>query len=130
MHYSIRPASAYSHLQTSPINHGSQLGVPLRLDWRYLLSILGRNLKLLICCWLFLVSANNYPTYTTTITHSEWGPLLVQVFAAFRSSTLGYVGLIDGFVCWLEDVPSKAIFRTLSGILMAAWGWVGLTAAS
>ncbi|KAI4273228.1 MAG: hypothetical protein LQ337_004788 [Flavoplaca oasis] len=36
---------------------------------------------------------------------------------------LGYVGLVDGYVCWLEGVPGKAIFRTLSGTLIAAWGW-------
>lgn len=42
---------------------------------------------------------------------------------------LGYVGLVDGYVCWREDVPRKAVFRTLSGVAIAAWGWFGLTAA-
>ena len=41
---------------------------------------------------------------------------------------LGYVGLVDGYVCWLEDVPSKAVLRTVSGALIAAWGWFGMTA--
>lgn len=40
---------------------------------------------------------------------------------------LGYVGLVDGYVCWLEGVPGKATFRTLSGTLIAAWGWYGMT---
>ena len=44
--------------------------------------------------------------------------------------TLAYVGLVDGYVCWLEGVPRQAIFRTLSGILIAAWGWFGMTAAA
>lgn len=42
---------------------------------------------------------------------------------------LGYVGLVDGYVCWLENVPRKALFRTLSGVAIATWGWFGLTAA-
>lgn len=44
--------------------------------------------------------------------------------------TLGYVGLVDGYVCWLECVPQKAIFRTFSGLCIAAWGWFGMTAAA
>ena len=42
---------------------------------------------------------------------------------------LGYVGLVDGYVCWYEDVPRRALFRASSGILIATWGWFGLTAA-
>jgi len=42
-------------------------------------------------------------------------------------SVLGYVGLVDGYVCWLEGVPNKAIFRFMSGVLIAAWGWFGMT---
>lgn len=33
---------------------------------------------------------------------------------------LGYVGLVDGYVCWLEGVPKKALFRLASGVLIAA----------
>ena len=40
---------------------------------------------------------------------------------------LGYVGLVDGYVCWLEGVPGKAVFRLTSGLLIAAWGWFGMT---
>ena len=40
---------------------------------------------------------------------------------------LGCVGLVDGYVCWLQGVTGKAIFRTLSGTLIAAWGWYGMT---
>ncbi|CAG8981796.1 hypothetical protein HYALB_00004739 [Hymenoscyphus albidus] len=40
---------------------------------------------------------------------------------------LGYVGLVDGYVCWLEGVPKKAMFRLASGLLIAGCGWFGLT---
>ncbi|KAL0932680.1 uncharacterized protein CTRU02_211643 [Colletotrichum truncatum] len=37
------------------------------------------------------------------------------------------VGLVDGFVCWQEGVPSAAIFRATSGLVIGAWGALGLT---
>ena len=40
---------------------------------------------------------------------------------------IGYVGLVDGYVCWREGVPDKSVFRTASGLLIAAWGWYGMT---
>ncbi|EZG06236.1 hypothetical protein H106_04021 [Trichophyton rubrum CBS 735.88] len=40
---------------------------------------------------------------------------------------LGYLGLVDGYVCWREGVPGKAVFRTVSGLLIAAWGWFSMT---
>ena len=43
---------------------------------------------------------------------------------------LGYVGLVDGYVCWREGVPNKAVFRALSGALITAWGWFGMTAGT
>ncbi|ERF77032.1 hypothetical protein EPUS_07938 [Endocarpon pusillum Z07020] len=53
-----------------------------------------------------------------------------EKFAAVdtKLTILGYVGLVDGYVCWLEDVPSTAIVRIISGALIAAWGWFGMTA--
>jgi hypothetical protein len=33
---------------------------------------------------------------------------------------LRYVGLVDGYVCWREGMPNKAVFRTFSGALIAA----------
>ncbi|PVI00098.1 hypothetical protein DM02DRAFT_593351 [Periconia macrospinosa] len=39
-----------------------------------------------------------------------------------------YVGSVDAYVCWKEEVTGKAIFRGLSGAVIAAWGWFGLTA--
>ncbi|KAK2736780.1 hypothetical protein FQN57_000552 [Myotisia sp. PD_48] len=42
-------------------------------------------------------------------------------------SLLGYIGLADGYVCWREGVPKKAAFRAVSGLLIAAWGWFGLS---
>lgn len=41
-------------------------------------------------------------------------------------ATLGYVGLIDGYVCWNERVPGKAVFREMSGAVIAGWGLFGL----
>jgi len=40
---------------------------------------------------------------------------------------LGYVGLADCYVCWIEGVPNKAVFRLASGLVIAAWGWFGMT---
>lgn len=40
---------------------------------------------------------------------------------------LGYVGLVDGYVCWKEGVPGKAVFRLVSGVVISAWGFLGLT---
>jgi len=39
-----------------------------------------------------------------------------------------YVGAVDGYVCWREGVPKKAIFRVASGAAIALWGWFGMTA--
>lgn len=40
------------------------------------------------------------------------------------------VGLADGYVCWQEGVPGRAVFRLASGLVIAAWGWFGMTAGS
>ncbi|KAF3492348.1 uncharacterized protein GIQ15_01865 [Arthroderma uncinatum] len=40
---------------------------------------------------------------------------------------LAYLGLVDGYVCWREGAPGKALFRAASGMLIAAWGWFGMT---
>ncbi|KAF8151991.1 hypothetical protein K438DRAFT_381819 [Mycena galopus ATCC 62051] len=52
-------------------------------------------------------------------------------YAAFDTvlATCFYVGLVDGYVCWLEGVPGKALFRFGSGVLIAGWGFLGLTSA-
>lgn len=52
-----------------------------------------------------------------------------QQFAAVDTILLilGYVGLVDGYVCWQEKVPNRAIFRATSGLLIALWGWFGMT---
>ncbi len=52
-----------------------------------------------------------------------------EKFAAVDTilTMVGYVSLVDGYVCWLEDVPGKAVLRTISGALVAACGWFGLT---
>ena len=43
--------------------------------------------------------------------------------------SLLYVGFIDGWICWREGVPNRAIFRALSGALIAAMGWFGWTSS-
>ena len=43
-------------------------------------------------------------------------------------ATLGYVGLVDGYVGGREGVPNTGVFRLVSGALFGAWGWWGLTA--
>jgi hypothetical protein len=45
-------------------------------------------------------------------------------------SVLGYVGLVDGYVCWKEGVPAKGLFRAASGLSIAAWGCFGMTSAT
>ncbi|KAJ6499806.1 hypothetical protein DFH09DRAFT_945135, partial [Mycena vulgaris] len=35
---------------------------------------------------------------------------------------MAYVGAVDGYVCWMEGVPGKALFRAGSGLLIGAWG--------
>lgn len=39
-----------------------------------------------------------------------------------------YVGAIDAYVCWKERIPGKAVFRGTSGLVIAAYGWFGMTA--
>ncbi|KAF2008136.1 hypothetical protein P154DRAFT_516855 [Amniculicola lignicola CBS 123094] len=41
-----------------------------------------------------------------------------------------YVGAVDAYVCWLEGVQDKTVFRGVSGALIAAWGWFGMTAGA
>ncbi|KAL6887993.1 hypothetical protein GGI43DRAFT_229637 [Trichoderma evansii] len=38
-----------------------------------------------------------------------------------------YLGLADGYVCWKEGMPDKAVFRCVSGMVIAGCGMVGLT---
>ncbi|KAI9699180.1 MAG: hypothetical protein M1820_007259 [Bogoriella megaspora] len=51
-------------------------------------------------------------------------------FAAVNTmlTILGYVGLVDGYVCWCEGMPNKGVFRLVSGLLIAACGWFGMAA--
>jgi hypothetical protein len=39
-----------------------------------------------------------------------------------------YVGAVDAWVCYKEGIPGKAWFRWLSGVVIAGWGWCGMTA--
>lgn len=41
-----------------------------------------------------------------------------------------YVGAVDGYVCWREGAPGKGLFRLLSGLAIAGWGWCAMTAGS
>jgi hypothetical protein len=40
----------------------------------------------------------------------------------------GYLGAIDAWVCSKEGLAGKAWFRGLSGVVIAGWGWMGMTA--
>ncbi|KAF6835096.1 hypothetical protein CPLU01_04574 [Colletotrichum plurivorum] len=40
---------------------------------------------------------------------------------------LVYIGLVDGYVCWREGAPGAALFRATSGVVIGAWGALGLT---
>lgn len=42
--------------------------------------------------------------------------------------TLGWAGVVDGYVCWIEGAESTAWFRFLSGLIVASLGWYGVTA--
>lgn len=39
-----------------------------------------------------------------------------------------YVGLVDGYVAWIEGQPKRTVFRFTAGLLIAAWGWFGMHA--
>ena len=39
-----------------------------------------------------------------------------------------YVGLIDGYVAWIEGFPQKTAFRLTAGLLIAMWGGFGMHA--
>ncbi|KAL4862623.1 hypothetical protein BDV12DRAFT_178600 [Aspergillus spectabilis] len=51
----------------------------------------------------------------------------LEAFDTILTILGGYVGLVDGYVCWKEGVPGKAVFRTGSGLVIAAWGFGRLT---
>jgi hypothetical protein len=38
-----------------------------------------------------------------------------------------YLGVVDGYVCWKEGMPNKAVFRCVSSMVIAGCGMVGLT---
>lgn len=39
---------------------------------------------------------------------------------------LGWAGAVDGYICWKEDVPGKAMFRLLAGLVIAGLGAMGI----
>ncbi|KAI8722445.1 hypothetical protein NCS52_00388400 [Fusarium sp. LHS14.1] len=40
---------------------------------------------------------------------------------------LFWAGVADGYLCWKEGVPGKALFRFFSGLVVGGWGFLGLT---
>lgn len=38
-----------------------------------------------------------------------------------------YVSLVDGYVCWQEGEQDRGLFRVGCGVVISAWGFVGLT---
>lgn len=39
----------------------------------------------------------------------------------------GYLGIVDSAVWWKEGIKGKAIFRACSCVVIAGWGWFGMT---
>lgn len=68
----------------------------------------------------------------TSLGLAMWTLYLQKKFSAVDTIMvcLGYVGLVDSYVCYIEGVPNTAVWRTASGILIGAWGWFGMTAGS
>jgi hypothetical protein len=68
---------------------------------------------------------------TTTIGLALWTFYLKSKFEEVDTLLLilgAYLGAIDAYICWKEGVPGKAWFRGLSGLVIAGWGWCGMTA--
>jgi hypothetical protein len=42
-------------------------------------------------------------------------------------TSIGWIGVIDGYVCWNEGVPGKAVMRSTSSLLAMLWGVFGMT---
>ena len=42
-------------------------------------------------------------------------------------SLMLYVAMVDGWVCWQEGVPGRAVFRLCAGVVVGGWGLLGLT---
>ncbi|KAF4610378.1 hypothetical protein G7Y89_g15741 [Cudoniella acicularis] len=61
---------------------------------------------------------------------SIWALYLGNHFEAVDvvCATMGYIALVDGYVCWKEGVPGTAAWRTASTALVALWGLMGMTA--
>jgi hypothetical protein len=59
-----------------------------------------------------------------------WALYLGQHFQAMDIvfASMGYIGVVDAYVCWKEGVPGKAVFRATSAGLVALWGLLGMTA--
>ncbi|EED23822.1 efflux pump antibiotic resistance protein, putative [Talaromyces stipitatus ATCC 10500] len=83
--------------------------------------------------------ANSKPAQSVMILSSARGTAIgIALFTFYFQGKLvefdtvltilgAYVGLVDGYVCLREDVPNKAVFRTASGLAIAAWGWFSMT---
>ncbi|KAL0935966.1 efflux pump antibiotic resistance [Colletotrichum truncatum] len=42
-------------------------------------------------------------------------------------AVLFYMGIADGYVCYMEGVPGRALFRFLASAVLSGWGFLGLT---
>ncbi|KAK6496283.1 hypothetical protein TWF481_002308 [Arthrobotrys musiformis] len=40
---------------------------------------------------------------------------------------IGTTGILDGWLCWKVGVPGRGVFRATCAVLVAGWGWMGLT---
>lgn len=85
--------------------------------------------------------AKSGPAQSVQITSAARGTAMgIALFALYYQrkytavdtllSTLVYVGLVDGFVCWKEDAPSKGLFHAGLRVAFGSWGLFGLTSDS
>lgn len=58
-----------------------------------------------------------------------WGCYLKRDFAAVDIilTTMAYVGFMEGYVLWREQVYGKAYFRAIAGAVIGSWGLLGMT---
>lgn len=40
---------------------------------------------------------------------------------------LFWAGVADGYLCWKEGVPGRALFRFSASLVVGGWGFLGLT---
>ncbi|KAF7897748.1 uncharacterized protein EAF01_008714 [Botrytis porri] len=65
----------------------------------------------------------------TAVGLALWGLYLGDHFEAMDVviASLGYLAVVDGYVCWKHGVPGSVAFRTISAGVISLWGFFGMT---